>query len=406
MIRAATRILQGHCVELLRQEAPGSVQACVTSPPYWRLRDYETEPQAWADGWRGELGQEPSIDLYAAHMVEVFSEVRRVLRDDGTLWLNLGATVDDRYYDVPGIVADALSEHGWLLRSRFSLVKRSPLPASNVIGSHWRRHRLKVGSSKRAPAGTRHEAGYLTAQGARSGAEFASRAEWVDCPGCSECDANDGLVFCRESWGPTKATEAVLLFKKAGAPWYYADGLAVREEGPTKYQGCDGDLPNGHNVYDWLQWRNDPSERKHYASYPAFLPSFCIRAGTPEVGGCAHCGAPWARVVEPGPRRLEAGRNPGSLKDYATGSPQVPESGLRMNREQKGVGWRPTCSCGLRESVPSVVLDPFSGSGTTGKVATSLGRRSLQMELCPRYVVMAQERNAQMSFLELMEVSG
>lgn len=406
MSRDASRILQGHCVSLLRAEPPGSVQACVTSPPYWRLKDYGTEPQVWGDGWRGELGQEQKLGDYVAHLVEVFDEVRRVLRDDGTLWLNLGATVDGRYYDVPAIVAETLSAHGWLLRSRFTLLKSSPLPASNSTGTHWRRCRVKIGASKRAPVGTRHEAGYLTAQGARNGSEFASRAEWADCPGCALCDANDGLVLDQEAWGPTKATESVLLFKKATAAWYYADGLAVREAGPTKYQGCEGDDPNGHNAYDWLQWRNEPSQRKHYASFPWFLPSFCIRAGTPEVGGCVACGAPWARVVELGPRRLEEGRHIGSLRDYGMPSPQDENSTLRWGRARRELGWRPTCRCGTRESAPSVVLDPFAGSGTTGQAATRLGRRSLQMELRPSYVAMAEVRNLQMSFLEIKEVAG
>jgi DNA modification methylase len=69
---------------------PESVQTCVTSPPYWGLRSYGTEPQVWASGWTGELGSERTPELYVAHMVEVFRAVWRVLRKDGTLWLNLG----------------------------------------------------------------------------------------------------------------------------------------------------------------------------------------------------------------------------------------------------------------------------------------------------------------------------
>ena len=74
-------IYNGDCLEVLRTLPDCSVQCCVTSPPYWGLRDY---------GVDGQLGLESSPDLYVGKMVEVFREVRRVLRDDGTLWLNLG----------------------------------------------------------------------------------------------------------------------------------------------------------------------------------------------------------------------------------------------------------------------------------------------------------------------------
>ena len=75
------RIIVGDCLEVLKGMGAGSVQTCVTSPPYWGLRDY---------GVSGQLGLEKSPDEYVSKMVEVFREVRRVLKDDGTLWLNLG----------------------------------------------------------------------------------------------------------------------------------------------------------------------------------------------------------------------------------------------------------------------------------------------------------------------------
>lgn len=75
------RILEGDCLSVLRDLDAGSVQTCVTSPPYWGLRDYGSE---------GQLGLEPTPEQYVENMVAVFREVRRVLRDDGTLWLNLG----------------------------------------------------------------------------------------------------------------------------------------------------------------------------------------------------------------------------------------------------------------------------------------------------------------------------
>lgn len=75
------KILNGDCIEMLRSLPDASVHCCVTSPPYWGLRDY---------GHDGQIGLEATPEAYVARMVEVFREVRRVLRDDGTCWLNLG----------------------------------------------------------------------------------------------------------------------------------------------------------------------------------------------------------------------------------------------------------------------------------------------------------------------------
>src|SRR5450759_5995181 len=85
-------IVQGDAIESLRLLDDQSVNCCVTSPPYWGLRDY---------GVAGQLGLEPTPEAYVASMVDVFREVRRVLRDDGTLWLNLGDSyAADRSYQV------------------------------------------------------------------------------------------------------------------------------------------------------------------------------------------------------------------------------------------------------------------------------------------------------------------
>ncbi|MFH1488172.1 MAG: DNA methyltransferase, partial [Pseudomonadota bacterium] len=98
-------IIKGHALEVLKSLPAATVQCCVTSPPYWSLRRYPIEDQEWPEfeglaagwitlprcnRWKGQLGLEPTPELYVAHLTQVFREVRRVLRDDGTLWLNLG----------------------------------------------------------------------------------------------------------------------------------------------------------------------------------------------------------------------------------------------------------------------------------------------------------------------------
>jgi len=116
-------ILEGDALTNLREMPDGAVQCCVTSPPYWGLRDYGAE---------GQLGLEPTPEEYVERMVEVFREVRRVLRDDGTLWLNLGDSYgpDKQLMGMPWRVAFALQADGWYLRSDIIWAKPNPMPES------------------------------------------------------------------------------------------------------------------------------------------------------------------------------------------------------------------------------------------------------------------------------------
>ena len=145
------KIYQGDALELLRLMPSGSVNCCVTSPPYWRLRDYGVE---------GQMGLEATPQEYVSKLVEVFSEVRRALRADGTLWLNIGDTYKRRnsgpictrrrdtgnlsrarsggcvnlkvkdIVGIPWMVAFALRADGWYLRSDIIWSKPNPMPES------------------------------------------------------------------------------------------------------------------------------------------------------------------------------------------------------------------------------------------------------------------------------------
>ena len=146
------KIINADVIEGLRSLPDQSVQCCVTSPPYWGLRDYGVE---------GQIGLEPSPEEYVARLVEVFREVRRVLRDDGTMWLNLGDSYNGsggaggdygpkglkagqpkypgrhiqslKPKDLVGIpwrVAFALQADGWYLRSDIIWAKPNPMPES------------------------------------------------------------------------------------------------------------------------------------------------------------------------------------------------------------------------------------------------------------------------------------
>lgn len=143
------RVHFGDCLATLRQMPDGIVNTCVTSPPYFGLRDY---------GHAGQIGLEPTPDEFIAKLVDVFREVRRVLRDDGTLWLNLGDSysnggrktrdTDDKLgargmnmrpndgakpkdlLGIPWRVAFALQADGWYLRQDIVWAKPNPMPES------------------------------------------------------------------------------------------------------------------------------------------------------------------------------------------------------------------------------------------------------------------------------------
>jgi DNA modification methylase len=85
-------IICGDCVNVMKGMPEQSVQCVVTSPPYYGLRAYAGEPQTWDDGWHGFLGLEPTPELYVKHLVSIFDEIKRVLKDNGTVWLNIGDT--------------------------------------------------------------------------------------------------------------------------------------------------------------------------------------------------------------------------------------------------------------------------------------------------------------------------
>lgn len=126
------RILTGDCRDVLRTLPDGSAQCCVTSPPYFGLRDY---------GVDGQIGLETTPAAFVAELVDVFREVRRVLHDSGTLWLNLGDSFanDGRTHTglkpkdligIPWRVAFALQQDGWWLRQDLIWAKPNPMPES------------------------------------------------------------------------------------------------------------------------------------------------------------------------------------------------------------------------------------------------------------------------------------
>lgn len=113
-------LIIGDCIKSMQSMPEKSVQTCVTSPPYFGLRDYGNDQQ---------IGLEQTPEEFVNKLVEVFREVRRVLKDDGTLWLNLGDSYGDKQlFGIPWRVAFALQADGWYLRQDIIWSKPNPMP--------------------------------------------------------------------------------------------------------------------------------------------------------------------------------------------------------------------------------------------------------------------------------------
>lgn len=290
--------LHGDCRELLPALDAGSVQTIVTSPPYWRLRQYTDDPR--------EIGQEPTPAEYVAALAAVFRECRRVLRDDGTLWLNLG----DAYQTSGG--KGAQGKTGQRANRTFTAdasqaaPKRAGLPPKSLIGLPWR------------VAFALQDDGWV----------LRSEIIW------HKPNAMPEAVTDR----PTRSHEHLFLFAKQ--PCYFYDAAAIAEESApsslarAQYNDKNNPPPKSvsgvaEGVYKGVvsrkraygQGRNartvwsiatTPIRDEHYAPMPQTLAERCIKAGS----------------------------RPGDT-----------------------------------------VLDPFGGSGTTGRAAVALGRRAVLIDL-------------------------
>lgn len=384
------KILTGDSLTVLRTMPDESVHTCITSPPYWGLRDYggdgivwggnpdcdhdwegytrpsentrnndnslqlksaywEPQEQAYCGhckAWFGQLGLEPTPEQYTANITEIFREVRRVLKPEGTLWLNLGDSYaasggDLKPKDLVGIpwrVAFALQQDGWWLRQ-------------DII--------------------------------------------WAK-PNCMPESVRDRC---------TKNHEYIFLLTKSKHYYFDSDAIKIPDATNTTKR-------NKRSVW-WVSPK--PYKGAHFAVYPPELIEPCIRAGTSEQGCCGDCNAPYKRTVGKACSEcngfIPTQHNRCPDCDYqntewkkereiseAHRSDDFAGSGNRVPRKNKIENitalhrWGPTCDCSYPTPVPCVVLDPFLGSGTTIAVALANGRKAVGIELNPDYVVLAEER--------------
>lgn len=416
------QILTGDCRHILPQLPAASVHCIVTSPPYWGARDYGVPADVWGgavdcahewavqtyylqrhsdDGnggnlsgsrhnqresrmgaataelcrhcgaWRGVLGMEPLHDCgswawggepcnicYVCHMRRIFAELWRVLRGDGTLWLNLG----DKFYhgkskscgalkkkDTAGIpwrTALALQADGWYLQIDNIWFKDNPMPES-----------IRDRPTKA------HEFVFLLSKKPRYFCDMLAIAEPSVHP-------NDNRKARAKTTHKRMPTEMVAGIRPGSATYPTRNRRSVWRIAVGGYKG------------------------NHYATFPPALPELCIKAGASEYGCCPKCAAPWKRIVQrtsmqvrPGPSRVARSQN-GQLRTQVNGTMTEPPLA-------ETVGWQPSCQCNAGSPVPCTVLDPFGGAGTTGLVADRLGRDAILIELNEEYATEARRRIAE-----------
>lgn len=326
-------ILQGDARSVLASGAipPGSIQCCITSPPYYRLRRYGDCP--------GELGREPTVAEYIENLRAVFREVRRCLTDSGSAWIIIGDTYARHRREgaprgslllVPQRLALALSADGWLARNVVAWHKTSALPhsAPDRLSPSWEAV-LFITKNRRY---------HFDLDAIRVPHRSAARA------------------------GTPRPRERNRRYQGGN------DGL-----GKLKAAGRVGHQ-HGANPRDvWVSSTATDRLWGHNATFPATGPLLerPILATCPEKV-CSRCGAAYSR-----PSRIVSERT---------------DEGMRHRRVVGTL--RRSCSCEPGRATRGVVLDPFAGTGSTAVAAQRLGRDFLGIELNPEYVSLANRRIA------------
>jgi DNA modification methylase len=343
-----------------------------------------------------QIGLEPSPDEYVAGLVAVFREVRRVLRDDGTVWLNLGDSYASSTVGVNNNGQGA-STIGYRADGSYSL-GRDGSPYLNALSA-------KQQTGRRVSHGCKPK----DLLGIPWMVAFALRADgWYLRSDIIWNKANPMPESVTDR--PTKAHEYLFLLSKG--PRYFYDADAIREPstfevpvdralsnaydiGSGRMDGNghrSGGFPNegGRNKRSVWTVATQPFPGAHFATFPPKLIEPCVLAGSsPKC--CGVCGAPWQRVVERESKQRQeywSGTNRGN--GVVAGGGHEGRTG-QWHGESRTLGWE--SSCQHEDDIGrSVVLDPFAGAGTTGVVSRMHDRRFIGIELNPAYAEMARER--------------
>lgn len=423
------RLITGDALTELRKLPEESVQCCITSPPYWGLRDY---------GIGGQIGLERTPEEYVEKIVDVFREVRRVLRSNGIFWLNMGDSYfgggrggnpDDSPFrkqatnrgslvaptclprgckpkdlvGIPWMLAFALRADGWWLRSDIIWSKPNPMPES-VTDRPTRAHEyLFLLSKSRAYF---YDAAAIAEHGVSAGTTKMPDG-WNTAPGAHGSFHPQG----REKGKPADRHGSTLQGGDYGRH-FLGDAIPPKERRTDKQRGHSRRHAGFNDRWDAMereeqcQWRNkrsvwivatQPFPEAHFATFPEDLIEPCVLAGTSPTA-CGVCGAPWERVLE---RKHYGDLSPRSigLDESVVGASRNNFGGQQRWSEYehpRTTGWAPTCDHNDNTG-RCTILDPFSGAGTTGVVALAHQRSYIGVEINPQYNEMAGQRLAQVA---------
>jgi DNA modification methylase len=364
----------GNCLETLQKMDDQSVNTCITSPPYWGLRDYNGEEE--------QLGLEDTPELFVDNLVKVFREVKRVLKDDGTVWLNLG---------------DTYSSHKDCKSTAQSLAKGTQAEVAHVIDKG---RSVSRNTKKLKQAGLKNK----DLIGIPWRVALALQADgWY---------LRQDIIWHKPNPMPesvkdrcTKSHEYIFLLSKNVK--YYFDYEAIKEDAvgnspnnkkPHKHQGQPFSRTKENLVnIQAVEKRNKrsvwtvttkPFKGAHFATFPMDLIEPCVLAGCPEKI-CSSCSKPYERVMQkPKPLKVKRGRRAGTDDRLIGGVLD------KYNKENPPIdlGLQKQCDCNTNETKAGTVLDPFGGSGTTAIVANKHNRNAVMCELNKEYVGIAKER--------------
>lgn len=337
----AVRIINADVLLGLSQIEDESVNCCVTSPPYWGLRDY---------GVAGQIGLEATPEAFVAKMVEVFRAVRRVLSNDGTLWLNLGDS-----YAGCGVIGrkDTTPER---LAERAAKYKTGT-GSGSAVGAHGQRRPATVLKAK-------------DLVGIPWMVAFALRADgWY---------LRQEIIWAKQNPMPesvrdrcTKAHEHIFLLSKSDRYWFDADAIAERQvkgaSGSEFHTGKTGT----HQMDRASQKPRSAGNKKH-----KYVDQYEAEEGEQhrtKAGLMRVADAIWEKRNKRSVWTIAS--QPFAEAHFATFPEALPENCIKAG-----------CPSG------GTVLDPFGGAGTTGLVADKLGRNAILIELNPEYAAMAERR--------------
>jgi DNA modification methylase len=436
------KILSGHVIDRLKDIPAESVQTIVTSPPYWGLRNYGTEPQIWGGdsscahqwsatpprrrrsendvvdqkskqatsagtqhdlkatdtclicgAWKGELGAEPTIKMFVDHLVEVFRECKRVLRDDGTLWVNMG----DSYAGGKGQSGQGSSEYQGERASRGESINQH---YHNIGGKGTTR----PGDNVKMLALDKIKPKDLCLIPARMAIALCDDGWYVR----SEIYWNKPNPMPESVTDrPTKSHEMIYLLTKK--PHYFYDNEAIKE--PVSESYANDKRPHGilrQHFYENSKYvkagmmdkyegefptdERDATRNKrdvwtiatqsypgaYFATFPEAIPEICIKAGTSERGQCQECGKPLERIMEKS-KSFESGSGKSGNKIIGKNGEGLQGGGdtgdIRKRPTTTTTGWKKSCKCSTEETVSQIVLDPF-GVQIMCDVAVLCSRRS------------------------------